>query len=747
MRKLTTVWTMALALVALAFIGTANAQVNTEPPGVARLSFVRGGVSMQRGDSGDISAADLNTPLVAGDKIFTGSGSRAEIQLDWADMLRLDQNAEAHIATLDNNNIQVQLAQGLAYFSILKGSQASVEIDTPNVAINPRREGRFRIEVTPSGETLITARDGDADISTPEGSTPLKEGQLITVRGSGNDVQFQIAQAPGNDEFDRWNSDRDRIVANTESYRHTNPYYTGAADLDAYGSWDNVPDYGWVWVPRVALGWAPYRHGRWVWEPYWGWTWSAYEPWGWAPYHYGRWFVYRSAWVWWPGPVTPFYRPVYAPAYVSFFGFGNGFSVGVSFGFGSIGWLPVGPCDYVHPWWGPHRSRFNVVSVTNIYNVHNVSVIAPLRRGNRESNLHNMLINNQVREGISTVSAQTFGRGRGNFRTVSAAELRQGRFMTGNVPVVPSRESLRTSDRAFVAPARTQRQERFFSRRVPSTQHESFSAESARVRQGIDRSGFGAASREAGNRTPANRSSGAAELNSRRQAPQASPETRAPAARTGGETRGGWQRFGGNQGATTNSPSGRQAPVMRAPRQRPSVPESSASRPAQNQSRTTEAQPGFQRFSSQRLQVQGAERSPAQSNGTNQQPRGQAQQNSSSQRQSGWERFTGGPRRSTVNPRASSPQTDNRPTLDLNRPILRLRNAPERGYATAPRSREYAPSNRERYVSPSTRSSAPSSPGFSSRRAAPSGSSEGSRSAPRSSGSGARSAGGSHRGR
>jgi len=78
-------------------------------PGVARVSFIRGDVTMQRGDSGDFSAVSLNTPLMAGDKVATGDGSRAELQLDYANLLRLDQHSEANIATLDNNRIQVQI--------------------------------------------------------------------------------------------------------------------------------------------------------------------------------------------------------------------------------------------------------------------------------------------------------------------------------------------------------------------------------------------------------------------------------------------------------------------------------------------------------------------------------------------------------------------------------------------------------------------------------------------------------------
>jgi hypothetical protein len=777
MRKQTTLTAAILALTALAFAGAANAQVNTEPPGVARISFIRGDVSMQRGDSGDTSAVELNTPLVAGDKVFTGPNSRVEIQLDWANMIRLDQNAEVDIATLDQTRIQVQLAQGLASFSVLKGYETGAEIDTPNVSVNPHRDGRYRIEVTPAGDTLVTVRDGEADVSTPEGSTLVKDGQLITVRGTGNDVQFQVTRAPFTDDFDRWNSDRDRIVQNAESYRRTNRYYTGVSDLDAYGRWDNIPDYGDVWVPRVAVGWAPYRHGRWVWTAYWGWTWTADEPWGWAPYHYGRWFVHGASWVWWPGPVTPIYRPIYAPAYVSFFGFGShsGVSVGVGFGggFGSIGWLPAGPCDFVSPWWGPHRNNFNVVNITNInvYNVRNGNVIAPLRGGERDSNMHNMLINNQVRYGLSTVSSDNFGRGRANVRTVTTDELRDGRFMTGNVPVVPSRESLRTSERTVVAGAsRPSGQERqFFSRRAPSTQRESFSDESARLQQTFGRDqrpaqpNDGAAGRAAANTGPAsrspdnrpagnpggfgNRNGNGAEVSSPRQAPQAQqsqtpqaarPQT--PAADARGDSNGGWRRFGGGQAAppaSGDSQGSQREPVLRAPRQRGTTSESSPNRlelqgsqpgPAQNENRSTEpqAQSGFSRFSAQ--------------GGAGNQPSGNQAQPNTDNRPSGWQRFSGAPRPSSPagGGGTGAARTDGRPQIQLNRPIIQPRDSGNRGFAESPRgaSRESAPGGSER-VAPAPRS-APSAP-------APS--SGGNRMVPQGGGGGSRSEGGSSGGR
>ena len=77
---------------------------------------------------------------------------------------------------------------------------------------------------------------------------------MITIHGSGDQAQYRVTAAPGNDEWDSLNDDRDRTITNAQSFQHTNPYYTGSQDLDHYGVWSEVPDYGQVWTPTVAVG-------------------------------------------------------------------------------------------------------------------------------------------------------------------------------------------------------------------------------------------------------------------------------------------------------------------------------------------------------------------------------------------------------------------------------------------------------------------------------------------------------------
>jgi hypothetical protein len=455
--------------------------------------MTHGDVSTQRGDSGTWSAAVLNQPVVNGDKVSTGAGARAEVQLDFANILRLGSNAQAKIANFTQKNIQIQLGQGMANYSVFGEGEAEPEIDTPNVAVHPAHsDGVFRIEVRPDGDSIVIVRKGEAQISTPQGIADIKQGEMATVRGSEADAKYKITAAPDRDDWDRWNSDRDRMIHNADAWHHTNKYYVGAEDLDANGRWENAPDYGQVWVPNEPDGWAPYRDGNWTYEPYYGWTWVGYEPWGWAPYHYGRWMWYGNSWAWWPGPVWGggFYRPFWAPAYVSFFGFGGGWGFGFGWGgWGGFGWLPIGPCDRFFPWWGGFRGRFGVVAFDRLGGINRFGGIGPLHAGTRFSNLAH--INDaHISGAVSTVGAGRFGAGRTTAVAATHEQLSGSHMMTGNLPVTPTRASLSASGRA-AAPStiRNGGSQHFFGTQS-TARPESFQQETAHLQQSMQQSHF-----------------------------------------------------------------------------------------------------------------------------------------------------------------------------------------------------------------------------------------------------------------
>ena len=142
--------------------------------------------------------------------------------------------------------------------------------------------------------------------------------------------------------------------------------------------------------------------------------------------------------------------------------------VGFGFGgFGSIGWLPIGPGDRFYPWYGRGVNRVNVVNVYNIHN--NCGGFAPLREGPRAfSNLNRAFTDEHVRAGVSSMSSNQFGRGRVPMQQqrFDAGSFRQASVMTGSLPVTPSRESFRPSDRQVspgAIPNRASANQRFFS--------------------------------------------------------------------------------------------------------------------------------------------------------------------------------------------------------------------------------------------------------------------------------------------
>ncbi len=397
--------------------------------GVARVSVIAGEVSIQRGDSGDNVAATLNAPLVAQDRVLTGPGARAEVQFDFANMVRLGANTEVRLAELQYQRFQVNVPVGLITFRVWQNSQSEVDINTPVASVRPMRRGEYRVQVLEDGSTEISVRDGEVDIFTPEGSRRLGGGRSLTIRRevTGQTSFLDAAPAPV-DSWDQWNRNRDRELSASRSNQYLPQGVFGGEQLDAHGDWVYSAPYGNVWRPRVAAGWAPYRAGRWSWLDWYGWSWVSYDPWGWAPYHYGRWFMNAGSWCWWPGARGP--RHFWSPALVSFVGFGRG--IGVGFGWGNVGWVPLAPFETYNRWWG--RGFYGNRGFNNVTVVNNV-------------NITNIYRNARVNGGVSYVDAQNFNRGSayagGGVRAAQAADLANASQFRGPVGIAPNRESVR----------------------------------------------------------------------------------------------------------------------------------------------------------------------------------------------------------------------------------------------------------------------------------------------------------------
>jgi len=363
-----------LAIAAGAFFTFASAAVLADPPAlVARISYQSGTVTYDPAGTPDYVNADVNRPLTTGDALWVDTSSRAELNMGRM-VLRADSQTSVTVTNLDDHVAQFQLAQGTVLLHVRNLNPGDIcEIDTPNLAFSISQPGKYRVTVTPDGQTTyVLVRQGEGTATGDTQSYAINSGQSYSF--SGADLSnYTYYDPPAPDDLDRFADDRDQRWDHATSARYVAPDVIGYEDLDANGTWQSVEGYGNVWVPsNVAVGWAPYHDGHWAWVSPWGWTWVDDAPWGFAPFHYGRWAHAGFGWCWVPGPVEE--APVYAPALVAFVG-GPGFSVGVGVG---VAWFPLGPRDVFRPGYEvspAYVQRVNVSNttvnntyVTNVYN-------------------------------------------------------------------------------------------------------------------------------------------------------------------------------------------------------------------------------------------------------------------------------------------------------------------------------------------------------------------------------------------
>jgi hypothetical protein len=375
------------------------------PTQVARLNYSQGTVSFQAAGEDEWVTAVPNRPLITGDTLWADEGSRAEVHVG-STAIRLNQGTEVTLLDLGDHVTQLRLAQGSMIIRIRHlDDDDSFEIDTPNLAFSPLRTGDYRIDVSSDGmETVTSVWQGRGEVNGGGQEYDVLAGQQIRFRGTGP-LAFDIEQIGRRDNFADWCEQRDLREDRADAANYVSRDMTGYEDLDDYGRWQYVANYGPVWVPAgVPVGWAPYRFGHWIWVRPWGWTWVEDEPWGFAPFHYGRWAYVNNFWCWVPGPVVV--RPVYAPALVAFVG-GDGFHFA---GGPGVAWFPLAPGDVYVPAYRASRVYINnvnttntVVNVTRITNVYNYYTTTNNVRVNRVT-----YVNQHVTNAVTVVSHDTF---------------------------------------------------------------------------------------------------------------------------------------------------------------------------------------------------------------------------------------------------------------------------------------------------------------------------------------------------
>ncbi|HVS88786.1 MAG TPA: DUF6600 domain-containing protein [Candidatus Acidoferrum sp.] len=407
---------LSVALAMALFVPLRAAADDDDPPTrVARLSYTHGAVSFQPAGTDDWVSGIVNRPMTTGDKLWSDSGARAELQLGSAS-IRLSGTTGFSFLNLTDNVIQLRLTEGTIRVCVRRlGDNETFEVDTPNLAFSILRPGTYKINVNQEGDTtVVTVPGGEGEVTGGGQAYTVHAEEVGTFIGT-DQLNGDIESYDGDeDDFDHWCSGRERREDHSESARYVSTDAIGYEDLDDNGGWRPVPEYGRVWFPHTTIvGWAPYRYGHWVWISPWGWTWIDDEPWGFAPFHYGRWVTVGGVWGWVPCAPAPvvvgvaYVRPVYAPALVAWVG-GEHWDVGIGVGgfAAGVAWFPLGPREVYMPSYPVSRTYVTNVNVTNttvnntvVNNYYNNVVV------NKNVNVTNVTYVNQSVPGAVTATS------------------------------------------------------------------------------------------------------------------------------------------------------------------------------------------------------------------------------------------------------------------------------------------------------------------------------------------------------
>jgi hypothetical protein len=352
-------------LVALAFAVPVAAQEDADPPArAARINLTEGAVSLQPSGT-DVWTNDiLNRPFASGDRLWSDRESRAEVHVG-SSAIRLGSESGVEVLGIDDRSVQLKQTAGTLSIRVRAlGPDETFEIDTPTAALSVLAPGEYRIDIDEQAGLLrVAALSGQIAVTAGSDAGTVRAGGQAEYSPDQGIAAAEVHALSAGDAFDRWVEERDRREDRSVAPRYVSRETTGYEDLDDYGSWQTIDDYGPVWTPVVAVGWAPYRNGHWAWVAPWGWTWVDAAPWGFAPFHYGRWISLGGRWCWTPGPRRAV--PVYAPALVGWVGRP---APGVMVGAGpAVGWFPLGWNEVYVPSYRVSTTYVRNVNVTNIH--------------------------------------------------------------------------------------------------------------------------------------------------------------------------------------------------------------------------------------------------------------------------------------------------------------------------------------------------------------------------------------------
>ena len=299
------------AIFALFVVGASLTAFADSHARIVRLSSVEGQVQMDRATGQGLERAILNSPIMEGTRIVTGSDGLAEVEFENQSALRLTENSEVKFVQLmlnDNGDKinQVEVVRGVVYLDTAAKGNDVYRITAGDQTVAARRDTSMRFD-DGANQVQVAVFKGEAQLETQGPPVTVQKKETLTFDPA-NVSGYTVAKSVEPSQFDNWNKERQAYAdtyADNQGYGGPSRAY-GMQDLNYYGDYFYAPGYGFVWQPfgfsNSLMSWDPYSNGAWMFYPGMGYTWASAYPWGWLPFHYGSWsFINGTGWVWVPG--------------------------------------------------------------------------------------------------------------------------------------------------------------------------------------------------------------------------------------------------------------------------------------------------------------------------------------------------------------------------------------------------------------------------------------------------------------
>ncbi len=174
---------------------------------VATLSYQQGAVEARK-DGADWQTVETDTVLHQGDSVRTGADSKAIIELENGDVVRLGYNTEAALTTLQTGQIVIAQVSGASYNRVAKDVQRSYKVVVDDITVTAL--GTAFDVVEEDATVNVNVVESKVKINTTAVQNEVQEGKTARIRKQEQAVAVEDMDTTKlENEWYTWNKEED----------------------------------------------------------------------------------------------------------------------------------------------------------------------------------------------------------------------------------------------------------------------------------------------------------------------------------------------------------------------------------------------------------------------------------------------------------------------------------------------------------------------------------------------------------